>query len=74
MEEIRNLETRWKNGTKEPYKYTAKPLFEAVKLKSLNEYTAYLIRMAMTTEKTRKIVTHRGTITNLADLSLKVDI
>lgn len=43
-DEIKNIEMRWKNGTKEPHKYTAKPLLEALKLKSLNEFSAHMIR------------------------------
>ena len=73
VDEIKNLENRWKNGTKESHKYTAKPLFDALQFKSINEFSAHIIRMAAATDKTDKKVTHRGTITNIADLSLKVD-
>ena len=45
-EEVKSIEKLWQNQAREPYKYTAKPIVQALQLKSLNELGNYLIKAA----------------------------
>ena len=44
VEQKQNLEIRWKNQAKEPYKFTARPILQALELKSLNELSGQILR------------------------------
>ena len=43
-DDLKTIENRWKNNSKEAHKFTAKPILTALELRSFNEMSSYLIR------------------------------
>ena len=73
LRQIKTIEARWKNQTKEANKLTAKPILAALELKSLNEMSGHLIRAQKNAGRTKRGHKDTGTITELNNVEKVVE-
>lgn len=72
-EKVKTIENRWKNNTKEAYKFTGKTILAALELKSLNEMSAHRLRGVTSMMRNCRYPRDKGTITKICDLREQVD-
>ena len=72
-DDIKTIEKRWQNNAKEAYKFTAKPILEALKLKSLNEMSALLIKLTNAPRRIFPSSKSTSTVTELNGVRKRIE-